>query len=75
MFIETVSVKDDHGLGDHLQRGRQKKSQESQYFLKEEPVIFADRMDVGHERVESDSKLFGLSNSEDRTVIDQDGRD
>lgn len=55
-----MSVKDDHGLDHHLRGGGEdgKSIRESQYILKEEPMMFADRMDVGHVRVEGDQAFW-----------------
>lgn len=47
-------------------------------MLKEKPVIFSDKLDMGYERkkrIENDSKHFVLDNWQDGTVIAQDGRD
>lgn len=42
--------------------------------MQKEPMIFADKMGVGHEIVEENSQHLGLSNWEDRNVINQDER-
>lgn len=47
-------------------------------MLKEKPVIFSDKLDMGmrgKRRIENDSKHFALDNWQDEAVIAQDGRD